>query len=69
MAYVFHGILLDFKNKGNSEIYDNVDEHFRHRTKQNKSQQDRYCMIPLIEADSRLAGARAVWKGKWEVAV
>lgn len=69
VAYVFHGILLGFKNEGNPEIYDNMDEHFRHCTKQNKSQKDRYCMILLIEADNRLAGARTVWKGKWEVAV
>ena len=69
VAYVFHGILLGFKNEGNPEIYDNIDEHFRHCAKQNKSQKDRYCMIPLIEADNRLAGARTVWKGKWEVAV
>lgn len=67
MAYVFNGILLGFKNEGNPEIHDNMDEHFRHCTKQNKSQKDRYCMFPLIEAESRLVGARAVWKGKWEV--
>ena len=69
MVYVSNGILLGFKAEGNPEIHDNLDEHFRHCTKQNKSQKDRYCIIALIEADSRWIGGRAGWKGKWEVAV
>ena len=41
VVYVSNGILLGFKAEGNPEIHDNLDEHVRHCTKQNKSPKDR----------------------------
>lgn len=35
MAYVFNGLDFGFKNEGNPEICDNMDEPLRHCTKWN----------------------------------
>ena len=48
VLYTYNGVLSSLKKEGNSDICFNMNDPEDHYAKWNKSQKDKYCMIPFI---------------------